>query len=57
LWEFFYVTVESQKAKLNKNMQPHESAIVGSIAGGIAAAITTPIDVAFKSIKVDNVTF
>jgi hypothetical protein len=55
LWEFFYVTVESQKAKLNKNMQPHESAIVGSIAGGIAAAITTPIDVAFKSIKVDNV--
>jgi solute carrier family 25 S-adenosylmethionine transporter 26 len=55
MWEFLYLTVESYKAKTQQNVQPHESAIVGSFSGGTAAAITTPIDVAFKSIKVDNV--
>jgi solute carrier family 25 S-adenosylmethionine transporter 26 len=55
LWEFLYVSVENHKAKSHKHIEWYESAICGSFAGGTAAAITTPIDLAFKSIKVDNV--
>jgi hypothetical protein len=55
LWEFLYVTVENHKAKQNKNIEWYESAFCGSFAGGTAAAITTPIDIAYKNIKVNNV--
>lgn len=54
LWEFFKVTLESRRRAQNRNIETYESAIVGAIAGGIAAAITTPFDLAFKRVYTEN---
>lgn len=54
LWEFLKVTVENKKK--NKQIETYESAICGSIAGGTAAGLTMPIDLAYKRINVDKVT-
>lgn len=53
LWEFLKVNVE--KYKDGKDIETLESAICGSIAGGTAAALTMPIDLAYKRITVDKV--
>ena len=42
LWEYLKRLVRGERDKL----APWQSAVVGAVAGGIAAAVTTPIDVA-----------
>lgn len=53
LWEFLKVNVE--KYKNGKDIETFESAICGSIAGGTAAALTMPIDLAYKRITIEKV--
>jgi solute carrier family 25 S-adenosylmethionine transporter 26 len=53
LWEFLKINVE--KFKDGKEIGTWESALCGSIAGGTAAALTMPIDLAYKRINVEKV--
>lgn len=46
LWEFFKITIENYK--VNEHCETYESALAGALSGGIAAAITMPIDLAYK---------
>ncbi len=45
LWEYFKVTW-SQRRKNGQSLSPIQSAACGSVAGGISAGFTTPLDVA-----------
>lgn len=56
LWEFLKVCVENSKHNQG-HCETYESAICGAIAGGTAAALTIPIDLAYKRINVDKVSF
>lgn len=53
LWEFLKCKVENSKHN-QEHCETFESALCGAIAGGTAAAITMPIDLAFKRINVDR---
>ncbi|CAF0927166.1 unnamed protein product [Brachionus calyciflorus] len=53
LWEFLKCKVENSKTN-QEHCKTHESAICGAIAGGTAAALTIPIDLANKRINVDK---
>lgn len=41
----FLLTIHKHPGKSVADLPPHEAALCGSVAGGIAAAITTPLDV------------
>lgn len=55
VWEFLKYTVESSHLHRDgSEIKAYESAICGSIAGGTAAALTMPIDLAHKRISIDK---
>lgn len=47
MYEYFksQLAITRTESKLVKDLPAYEAALCGSIAGGIAAAITTPLDV------------
>ncbi|XP_011172755.1 S-adenosylmethionine mitochondrial carrier protein homolog isoform X2 [Solenopsis invicta] len=51
LWEYFK---KSYSFHFEREIYPVESAICGAIAGGISAAVTTPLDVAKTRIMLSN---
>jgi solute carrier family 25 S-adenosylmethionine transporter 26 len=53
LWEFLKIRLE--KMKNGNEVKPIESAVCGALAGGTAAALTMPVDVAHKIVNVDKV--
>ncbi|KAG8785897.1 S-adenosylmethionine transporter [Ceratobasidium sp. 428] len=50
MYEFFKIRLAKA---LGKSIGPHEAAVCGSVAGGIAAAVTTPLDVLKTRIMLD----
>jgi solute carrier family 25 S-adenosylmethionine transporter 26 len=50
MYEFFKIRLAKS---LDRPIGPHEAAVCGSVAGGIAAAVTTPLDVLKTRIMLD----
>ncbi|KAG9098443.1 S-adenosylmethionine transporter [Ceratobasidium sp. UAMH 11750] len=50
MYEFFKVRLAKA---LERSIGPHEAAVCGSVAGGIAAAVTTPLDVLKTRVMLD----
>ncbi|KAG8733092.1 S-adenosylmethionine transporter [Ceratobasidium sp. 414] len=50
MYEFFKMRLAKA---LERSIGPHEAAVCGSVAGGIAAAVTTPLDVLKTRIMLD----
>jgi solute carrier family 25 S-adenosylmethionine transporter 26 len=55
LWEFLKVSLENHRHKHGKDIQPYESILFGTFASGFSAALTLPIDLAYKKAFVDGV--
>jgi len=51
-WEFLKIEVESLKE--SKTIETYESALCGALAGGTAAVLTLPVDLAYKRIYIDK---
>lgn len=50
MYEFFKIRLGGT---LGRPVDPHEAAVCGSVAGGIAACATTPLDVLKTRIMLD----
>ncbi|KAG9122760.1 S-adenosylmethionine transporter [Ceratobasidium sp. 392] len=50
MYEFFKIRLATA---LDRSIGPHEAAVCGSVAGGIAAAATTPLDVLKTRVMLD----
>ena len=54
-WETLKISFENKGPDQNKTVETYKSAVFGGMSGGMAAALTTPVDLAWKRVYVDKV--